>query len=303
MIASGWRYWDALPRAGAGVRRTGAIALPLPGCRAWGFLLQEKFREEAIVRVCVLASGSSGNCTFVSSGGTRILVDAGLSRKEIVNRLNAIGEDPRRLDAILISHEHNDHVSGLPFFAASFKIPVYLTRDTAPAIDWGEYQARVEPFQAGSRLAVGELEIDTFTVPHDAADPVGFAIRAHGVKIGLVTDLGYIPDSIKFHLRGTNLLILESNHDLEMLKVGPYPWAVKQRVMGRKGHLSNDVVFEFIRGEMDTSTSLLVLGHISEHNNHPELVRLSAQQALAGRELFTRLVIAEPRRQTEVFEL
>jgi phosphoribosyl 1,2-cyclic phosphodiesterase len=250
----------------------------------------------------VLASGSSGNCTFISSGRTRILVDAGLSRKEVARRLAAIGEDPKHLNAILISHEHTDHVSGLPLLAGGWKIPVYLTRDTAPAIDWGDYQAPTETFQAGSRLSIGDLDIETFTVPHDAADPVGFALRAHGVKIGLVTDLGYIPDSIKFHLRGTDLLILESNHDLEMLKVGPYPWSVKQRVMGRKGHLSNHVVSEFIRTELDTSTSLLVLGHISEHNNHPELVRLTARQALAGRELFTRLVIAEPRRQSEVFE-
>lgn len=250
----------------------------------------------------MLASGSSGNCTFISSGRTRILVDAGLSRREVARRLAAIGEHPERLNGILISHEHSDHVSGLPVVAGGWKIPVYLSRDTAPAIDWGEYRAPTETFQAGSRFSIGDLDIETFTVPHDAADPVGFALRSQGVKIGLVTDLGYIPDSIKFHLRGTDLLILESNHDLEMLKVGPYPWAVKQRVMGRKGHLSNEVVSEFIRHELDRSTSLLVLGHISEHNNHPELVRLAAGQALAGRGLFTRLVIAEPRRQTEVFE-
>jgi len=249
----------------------------------------------------VLASGSSGNCTFLSTGRTRILVDAGLSRKEILARLAAIGEAPEKLDAILISHEHSDHIAGLPRLAAKLAIPIFLTDRTAPAIDWSESKATVEPFQAGHRLSIGDLDVDTFTIPHDAADPVGFTFHTQGLKLGLVTDLGYIPASVRFHLRGTDMLILESNHDLEMLKVGPYPWAVKQRVMGRNGHLSNEVVSEFIRNDLDTTTSVLVLGHLSEHNNHPELVRRAASQALEGRALFTRLVVAEPRQQTEVF--
>jgi phosphoribosyl 1,2-cyclic phosphodiesterase len=249
----------------------------------------------------VLASGSSGNCTFLSTGRTRILVDAGLSKRETFRRLAAIGEDPEKLDAILISHEHSDHVSSLPVLARQLRVPVYATHLTAAAIAWDEFGANVETFQAGSRISIGDLEIDSFTIPHDAVDPVAFAFRGQGLKVGLVTDLGYIPESIKFHLQGTHLLILESNHDLEMLKVGPYPWPVKQRVMGRKGHLSNDVVSDFIHQGLDTSTSTLVLGHLSEHNNHPELVRLVASQALEGRALMTRLVVAEPRLQTEVF--
>jgi phosphoribosyl 1,2-cyclic phosphodiesterase len=130
---------------------------------------------------------------------------------------------------------------------------------------------------------------------------VAFSFRTQGVKISQVTDLGYLPDSIKVHVSGSDLLILESNHDLDMLKVGPYPWSVKQRVMGRNGHLSNDVVSDFIRNDLDTRASTLVLAHISEHNNHPAIVQLTASQALEGRALFTRLVVAEPRRQTEVF--
>lgn len=265
-------------------------------------MLQEKFREAAIVKVCVLASSSAGNCTFITGGRTRILVDAGLSRKETFARLAAIGESPENLDAILVSHEHSDHVAGLPRVMKQLKIPVYLTHLTAPAIEWNDCTPAVETFQAGRRISIGDLEIDTFTVPHDAADPVGFCFRSEGIKVGLVTDLGYIPDAIKFHLQGTNLLILESNHDLEMLKVGPYPWSVKQRVMGRKGHLSNEVVSDFIRNDLDSTTSALILGHLSEHNNHPELVRLVASQALIGRELLTKLIVAEPRRQTEIFQ-
>ena len=254
-----------------------------------------------MVKFCVLASSSSGNCAFVSTERTRILVDAGLSRKETFERLHQIDEDPEKLDAIVITHEHSDHVSGLISIARKLRIPIYLSRLTGPSISWGEFEPTVELFQAGTGFAIGDIEVSSFSIPHDAADPVGYTFRAEGVKIGVVTDLGYMPDSIKFHLRGADLLMLESNHDLEMLKVGPYPWSVKQRVMGRRGHLSNDVACEYVRGELDTTVNTLILGHLSENNNHPEIVRLMARQALEGRSLFTRLVVAEPRKQSEAF--
>lgn len=226
-----------------------------------------------------------------------------MCKRDVLARLAAIGESAESLDAILISHEHSDHVSGLVALARQLDIPVYITRLTAPSIPWGEYTPKLDCFQAGASFTIGDIDIDSFTVPHDAIDPVGFCFRADGIKVGVVTDLGYVPDSIKFHLRGADLLILESNHDLEMLKVGPYPWSVKQRVMGRKGHLSNEVVSDFIWRDLDSSVSTLVLGHLSEHNNHPEIVRCMAERALdrAGRSLFTRLVVAEPKGQTEVF--
>ena len=236
---------------------------------------------------------------------TRILIDTGLSFRELASRLQAIGEDPAKLDAVLISHEHSDHVSGLPVLARKlgYRVPVYATHLTAPALAWDARAPHVETFQAGCRFSIGDLEIDSFTIPHDAVDPVAFAFHAQGLKIASVTDLGYIPESVKYHLHGTQLLILESNHDLEMLKVGPYPWSVKQRVMSKKGHLSNEVVADFIREDLDPYTATLVLGHISENNNHPELVRLVAGQALSARSVFTRLVIAAPRLPTEVFTL
>jgi phosphoribosyl 1,2-cyclic phosphodiesterase len=229
-------------------------------------------------------------------------VDAGLSRKELFHRLAAIGEDPADLNAILITHEHSDHICGLTATLKKLNIPVYVTHLTAPSIPWQEYTPKLEAFQAGQRFCIGDLEIESFTIPHDAIDPVGFTVKAEGVKVGVVTDLGYMPDSIQFHLRRTDFMVLESNHDIEMLKVGPYPWSVKQRVMGRKGHLSNDLVSEFIIHGMDGCLSTLVLGHLSEHNNHPEIVRLVASQALDRRSMHTRLVIAEPKRQTEVFQ-
>ena len=255
------------------------------------------------MKLCILSSGSSANSTFLASRQTRILIDAGLSRREVSNRLASIGERLEGLDAILITHEHTDHILGLGPLARKLDIPVYMTHRTAPAVAWEDYTPKLVTFQAGTRLEIGDLEIDTFTIPHDAADPVGYCVHCQGIKIGVVTDLGYMPESIKYHLRGTHLLVLESNHDLEMLKVGPYPWWVKQRVMSRNGHLSNDTASDFILRDMDSSTAMLILGHLSRHNNHPELARLVATQALSRRGLPTRLVVAEHGRQTEVFEL
>ena len=255
-----------------------------------------------MLKICALASGSSGNATFVSTGRTRILADAGLSFKETCRRLAMIGEDPAGLNAILISHEHTDHVSGLARLARKLDIPVYISWLTAPAIDWMGYTPKMEQFLAGTTLAIGDIEVDTFTIPHDAIDPVGFCFRAQGVKFGLATDLGYVTDSIRFHLRGADLLLLESNHDLDMLKVGPYPWSVKQRVMSRVGHLSNDMACDFILRDFESGAAALILGHLSEHNNHPEIARIAASQALERRGLETRLVIAQQKQPTEVFE-
>jgi phosphoribosyl 1,2-cyclic phosphodiesterase len=159
----------------------------------------------------------------------------------------------------------------------------------------------VERFQAGSGWIVGNIVVQSFTIPHDAIDPVGFCFHAEGVKIGIATDLGYMPDSIKVHLRRVQILMLESNHDLEMLKVGPYPWSVKQRVMGRNGHLSNSHTCDYLEADLDCGVQTLILGHLSEHNNHPEIVRMGAEQSLEKRSLRPRLVVAEQKRPTEVF--
>lgn len=266
--------------------------------------LQRFFKgRRVIVKICILASSSAGNSALISTGRTRILIDAGLSRREISKRLAAIGEDICALDAIVVTHEHYDHTCGLTALVRRSEraLPVYLTHGTSEFVDWGEAKPVLEVFQAGCSFPIGDFDISSFTIPHDAVDPVGFTLSAEGIKIAIATDLGYITDSLRVHLRGTNLLVLESNHDLEMLRVGPYPWSVKQRVMSRRGHLSNEVAAEFIEHDLDTCVSTLVLGHISEHNNHPELVRSLAQKALRGRELFTRLCVAEPGIQSEVF--
>ena len=253
----------------------------------------------------MLASGSSGNAAFLATEKTRILVDAGLSLRETARRLSAIGEDLSRLDAVLITHEHTDHVSGLPVLARNrgVRATIYMTKLTAPSIDWGETRpARLETFQAGAGFNVGDIEVQSFSIPHDARDPVGFRFETQGVTLGIATDLGYIPESVKYHLRRANLLLLEANHDLDMLKVGPYPWAVKQRVMSRVGHLSNLVMYDYLLQDLHSTTAHLVLGHLSEHNNHPEIVRLMASQALEQRGLAASLAIAEQNRPSEIFQ-
>ena len=243
------------------------------------------------VAVTVLASGSEGNCTVVSSSTTRLLVDAGLSCRETFRRMQAAGENPCGLSAIIISHEHSDHVAGLQRLARKLSIPVYMTEATHQG--WAESTrdsngqalelGRRECFSSGCCFQIGDIAVTPFTVPHDAADPVGFTFRAEGVKIGIVTDLGYLPASVRDHLHGCDALIIESNHDLEMLRGGPYPWAVKQRVMSRVGHLSNEALAEFFSKDYDGAAAFVVLAHLSAHNNHPELARGAAEQALAPR--------------------
>ncbi len=243
------------------------------------------------VSLTVLSSGSKGNCSVVASSGTRLLIDAGLSCKEMCRRMAMQEIAPESIDGVLITHEHADHVSGLYVFAKKFQVPVYMTEATHRA--WTrQYKdsngervkaERVETFQSGHRFHVGDIEVTPFTIPHDAVDPVGFTFRAEGIKLGFVTDLGFMPSSIKSHLKGCDGVVLESNHDLEMLRVGPYPWAVKQRVMSRVGHLSNDALAEFLSTDYDGSAAFLILAHLSEANNHPEIARTAAERALADR--------------------
>jgi phosphoribosyl 1,2-cyclic phosphodiesterase len=215
--------------------------------------------EAGTVKFCVLASGSSGNAALLATENTRILVDAGLSMKELGRRLAAIGEDLADIDAILITHEHSDHVAGLPVLARNrdVRAVIYLTRLTAPAIDWGETQpARLETVSGGREFPDRRYRSPELRHPARRGRPGGLLPSPpQGVRIGVVTDLGYVPESVKFHLRRTDLLLLEANHDLDMLKVGPYPWSVKQRVMSRVGHLSNLGMSDYLIEDLDSSTA------------------------------------------------
>jgi phosphoribosyl 1,2-cyclic phosphodiesterase len=319
-----------------------------------------------MVRFTVLASGSRGNSTVVSCGHTRILVDAGLSCRELFRRMRLVGEEPEKLDAIIVTHEHQDHVNGLAATARKLGIPVYFTEGTHRAwmrwltprrqmtyAQWLEqcrkqaadrrtepmaddldsdeqdlagncersgpvndgsnsddsnsraakpeekkedpaWLPRVEYFESGRGFTIGDIAVSPFTISHDAADPVGFVFQAEGVRMGVATDLGYLSPNVKAQLKGVDLLLLESNHDLEMLRDGPYPWAVKQRVLSRVGHLSNEATAAFLESGYDGQAAYVVLGHLSENNNLPELARISAERALSGRAslLANRLLLA-----------
>jgi phosphoribosyl 1,2-cyclic phosphodiesterase len=310
------------------------------------------------MRMTVLASGSKGNSTVISAGRTRVLVDAGLSCRELLARMALAGEDPSTLNAILITHEHQDHVAGLAVLARRLKIPVFLTepthrawvrmltpRTTMTYAKWLDHVQRekaaraagvaaeleavvaisaeaasldpalnragdgdaelpveddacdaparakadpaflpaVEYFQAGTAFSIGDIEVSPFTIPHDAADPCGFVFEAEGVRMAIATDLGYMPPNVKSALKRIDVLLLESNHDLEMLRDGPYPWSVKQRVLSRVGHLSNEATAEFLARDYDGGAAYIVLGHISESNNDPALALLAAERAIGGR--------------------
>ncbi len=240
------------------------------------------------VSVSVLASGSQGNTAIVESSKARILVDAGISCRETFKRLKSIGREPREVSAILITHEHSDHVYGLLTLAKKLDVPVFMTGATHQAWaramrdDSGEKPkiAKLELFSAGRSFQIADITVTPFTIPHDAADPVGLTFSVEGVKVAIATDLGYMPASVRDHLRRCDVLMIESNHDLEMLRVGPYPWSVKQRVMSRVGHLSNESLAEFFAQYYDGGASYIVLAHISQENNHPEIALRAAENAL-----------------------
>jgi phosphoribosyl 1,2-cyclic phosphodiesterase len=243
------------------------------------------------LRVSILASGSSGNITLLETQSTRLLVDCGLGKRETLARLAAIELSVDRIDGILITHEHADHCNGLPQMLGLWKAPLYVTEPTMDALHralpdrLAKRLRGLETIQSGQHFSIGDIDVHAFQIPHDAADPIGFTFRTNGTKMALVTDLGYMPQLVKVHLRDADCLLLESNHDLDMLKVGPYPWVVKQRVLSRTGHLSNHAVSEYLSDPegFDARARYLVLAHLSQENNNPDLARLSAEEALDRR--------------------
>jgi phosphoribosyl 1,2-cyclic phosphodiesterase len=256
------------------------------------------------LRVCVLGSGSKGNSTLVATERTRLLIDAGLSRRDTYARLAAVGERTDGFDALLITHEHIDHIRSLRFLSSDLQAPVFATRRTREVVAWEPKLEILQDITPGQRFTVGDIEVTPFSVPHDALDPVAFTLESQGIKIAVVMDLGYVHEVVKQRVKGCHCLVFESNHDLEMLKVGPYPWHIKQRVMSRTGHLSNLATADFLAEDFDGTAEVLVLAHLSETNNHPEIARLSAEQALAqraGRER-TALHLASQSAPTPVFQ-
>lgn len=255
------------------------------------------------MRVRIIGSGSSGNVLYVESGDTRVLIDVGLSARETTRRLTDAGIDPASIDGIIVTHEHGDHARGVSVFSRSYDVPVYLTEGTREACQFGRFESKMRfvDVRSSESFQIGSLDCHPFTVPHDAVDSFAITIEADRTKVALVTDLGYITQLVCDRVRGSDVLILESNHDVEMLKICPhYPWSLKQRVLSKHGHLSNDHASTFLAEEFDGRAQHIVLAHLSKNTNHPEVARLAALQALAQRgPLFSldterRVSIADP---------
>lgn len=234
------------------------------------------------VQLTILGSGSSGNCAFLETGETRLLVDAGLSGRQIRTRLLTIGRTPENLKGILITHEHSDHIQGLVGLAAKLQIPIYCNRLTREAIEH-QLNLRLEfkIFATGDSFEVGELTVDTFSVPHDAQDPVGFLVHTIAGNIGFLTDLGHATKLILQRLQPVNILLLEANYDLELLRDDfKRPWSVKQRIVSRHGHLSNDAAAQVVEQLVSAHLRHLYLGHLSSDCNRPDLARRTVSQTL-----------------------
>lgn len=237
------------------------------------------------MRFNILGSGSSGNATLVEAGETRVLVDCGLSPKELAKRLAEAGETADRICAVIITHEHSDHIKGLPTLCKSLNLTVHISKRAlnaarikdAASLTTGEQLRPLETFEIGS------LQITPLRVPHDSVDPLVFRLEHKGVRMAIVTDLGHIPTYVSEQLRGCDALIIEANHDLDRLKACRYPWSLKQRVLSRNGHLSNNETARFLREDFDGKARHIILAHLSRENNHPEVARLMAEEALASR--------------------
>ena len=225
------------------------------------------------VRLTILGSGSAGNCAYVETEEARILIDAGFSLRQIRKRMAAIGRAPENLTAVLVTHEHSDHVNGLPALNQKLHLPVFCNRPTKEAIEF-QLQTKLECsfFQTRHSFEVGDVTVETFEVLHDAQDPVGFLLRAPGVNIGFLTDLGQVTKLVLDRLRFANVLVLESNHDIKMLQDSPHrPWSLKQRILGRHGHLSNEAAADAAEQLVSADFRHLYLGHLSRECNRPEL--------------------------------
>lgn len=235
------------------------------------------------MRVCTLASGSSGNSAYIEGDGTSILIDAGLSGKAITGALDAIGVDASELDAILVTHEHTDHIKGVGVLARKYDLKVFATESTWDAIlpsigKVPEYNRSV--IEEGQSLDLGGLQIEHFETSHDAVDSVGYCLFSKGVKVGIATDTGYLTDAAKKYLDGSDLLIFEANHDLHMLKTGSYPWFLKQRILGDRGHLSNITAAHCLSSLVAGNTKGVILAHLSRENNLPELAYSTVAEVL-----------------------
>lgn len=252
---------------------------------------------------CNLGSGSKGNCTYLRHQQGAILIDQGFSLKTVEERFACCGLNPRDVAAIIVSHEHGDHIKGIGIFARRYHVPVYLTEATYAALPPDLLKkVSVRFFESGKTFAIEDCEITPFHIPHDAADPVGFVVTAGNKRAAIVTDLGSVSQAVLMHIKDLDLLLLEANHDLRMLLNGPYPLDLKHRIRSRVGHLSNEQSLELFQ-QLNTNGRLkhLILGHLSEINNQPQIVEEVFCQHPACRQL--QVTIASQATPTPIIEL
>jgi phosphoribosyl 1,2-cyclic phosphodiesterase len=222
------------------------------------------------IQLVPLGSGSKGNCTFVGTPHAGLLIDGGFSARETLARLHAAGIASSRIQALLITHEHSDHIGGAGAIARKLQIPVYMTRGTQAAVDLGKLP-EVVPVVAGEHFSIGEIHVEPIPLPHDAAEPVAYAMSWGGRRWVVLTDFGYPTRLVVDRIRGCDMLLLEANHDEELLLNGPYPWGLKMRIRGRHGHLSNNQTVSILEEVVHPGLRGVALLHLSETNNRPEL--------------------------------
>jgi phosphoribosyl 1,2-cyclic phosphodiesterase len=273
------------------------------------------------VRLTVLGSGSTGNAVLICAGQTRVLVDAGLSAKEIIRRLAMMGEDISQLDGIIITHEHSDHAGGLRVLLKLLDCPVYISGETRdayigekslnreePERRAGALRGRVEEIWSSTDFRVGEIDFHPFTVPHDAVDNFGFVASYQGTRVATVMDFGHVTTLISERLRGCAAIVIESNHSRDMLKAcDVYPWELKQRILSRTGHISNEDIAHWLSNGFDGAADHVVLAHLSQRANNPHLAKLSAEMALGDRgglfPVTTKITLSDYREPTPWIEV
>lgn len=240
------------------------------------------------MKLCSIASGSSGNCIYVGSNQTNLLVDAGISGKRILNGLDEVEIKPDTLQGVLITHEHSDHISGVGVLARKFNVPIYGTFETLDAMRRIKSMGAIPDelfhyINPDETFYINDIEVNPFAISHDASNPVCYTFTANGHKVGIATDLGKYDDYIVSKLSDTEILVLESNHDVNMLMVGNYPYYLKQRVLGEKGHLSNDTAASLICDLMSDKLRYIYLAHLSKENNYDELAYETVYAEMDGR--------------------
>ncbi len=228
------------------------------------------------MKFCSIASGSSGNCIFAGSASTSILIDAGISGKRVENGLNTLGYTGKDLNGILITHEHSDHIKGLGVLARRLQIPIYATSGTIGAIlgcqSLGKFPEGIfKEIKSDEAFEIGDIQVDPFAISHDASEPVGYRISHEDCSVGIATDLGKYDDYIVEHLQGLDALLLEANHDVNMLQVGAYPYYLKQRILSDRGHLSNCLAGQLLCRLLHDGLKEIILGHLSKENNYEAL--------------------------------